>query len=1739
MKMRWLFKLGLLVGVGAAAIGCAEEREPINRVESMALPKTFFVGDDIQDPSDDPEFYTQAFIIDVPYGVGDGLLWTVGFGGLVARVRFEISQSFLIARISYERINDSDATGLDPAKKDGVIAGIWRIRSHFDIRRGYNPQTGEQMNIIEENQSDRSWFEREYIRVDWSTNLNTDSYDFDILSWIGIQGGHVFEPVAYEINDPSHPHAPHFSLEQGYFDIVNKAFAQPQMVDLSHLGWGIDKFPACWLPNDFFHGSDPVGSCNPIEVTIRQSFLRITDTDYEPAHWDGQKFAAYGAFYTDRYGASRHYGMRDEKWQRLINRFNIWERSHYYDDLVNMEGAITCGTPEMTGFGGDVHADFDENGTEDQCWEVAERLRDVHGIECDGGLCEGSRCDEFTNKCTLPYRARNAKPLAWYLTVPGTSEARFDANGNPDIFEADGTTLNPEKEKKFFGDMGVQMMLRYYEPTEWSALEWDTALRQAVQTARYAECRKTGGDPETCFNNYPTVMGQQQDNMDMVQLVREMNACVKKSGYAEGAVATCKAQVEGIGADRRYSAGVIGTVVDERVPKMVAMCHSPVRVGDDPLCGAPGTFARMGDMRYHQVNVIPQPQSPSPWGIMVSSIDPKTGEQIMMSANVFGQVTDFWAQRAVDYVRYIKGELSVEDVTDAKYVTDWIRAEQVSRTGGGGIMPQYTEQGLTQLLADAAGVDFDTMANVRTNWDSMKNTKGYAAVHQLDQMLRGVQASIDAPVSRRAITGARIQAAANTEFEAQLVSKPVLQRAGSVSADPGMMDFVSPLRMNNPQHEMEFKRMKEVALANRNMCVLDAEAMAPEGTSMAALADVLFDRKFSMDNVANLIPDFNDLDDRTRQIRRAEMVREFVARRSHYNVITHEIGHAIGLRHNFVGSSDATIFRPQYWQLRTKNGKVTTQCTRLNSNGEDCIGPRYFDPITPNEDSQLIHMFAHGSIMDYGGNTEVDLNGLAVHDFAAARMFYGETVAVYADDDVKLGAPFVTRMRKNDKGEGKEESIGLAGAVLAKMDNFGGITGMKPEVAVKGSRGPSTESYHYSSLDYKFGLLRDCYNVDNVGVYEPSDWNNEVDGPWDPLLDGHIVQVDGSYSRCGERPVDHVFWSELRHPNVSELNAVSGSGKYFYRGGPGVDPQDRLRVPYGFATDSWADLGNLSVYRHDLGADPYELFQFFISQQELGHIWSAYRRGRQAFSVRSVSGNIFDRYNAKMRDGAKGLGLYKTMFREMAVLLGYDYNKLTDAQFYAFFEDNVLASAMAFDHFARQYQRPHIGFHFTMPRTRTLKNPDKNISELDVWMAEDDAVASPEDNAERIVIPNGAAGSKYRNDVSIGGHLVNNALAEDQGEFDRDYTMNAGSYYDKIYAPILFAESVDNFISASRNDFVDPRYRSVALADVFPDGYRRFVGNMLTNDNYIKALRLTADAKGKPLTTNEGGTIVDPWKPGVSGKFIADPIVWTSWWPSDGPQSCVPSEGTWACIDPAGRQGVNPSPRIPEKFALLDSQVGWEQKKHLIAQTMLYLPENQHQWWLEQMRVYDLSRDVDPKFTTEVRFTNPLSGKHYVAKSYGKELIFGKKVEKGIAARVLEFANELVGEAFYVYDNQVDAYQKNDPNEPNYLEPEIFDALAPDQDHDGIRDWPTVAYDKVGAPAVRATLYDEYNRRMPDCNPLDPKEKEKPWDQQCVAASCSSNNRCVELESYIEVIFFLRQALDAYRLTDMSQRGIY
>ena len=204
-------------------------------------------------------------------------------------------------------------------------------------------------------------------------------------------------------------------------------------------------------------------------------------------------------------------------------------------------------------------------------------------------------------------------------------------------------------------------------------------------------------------------------------------------------------------------------------------------------------------------------------------------------------------------------------------------------------------------------------------------------------------------------------------------------------------------------------------------------------------------------------------------------------------------------------------------------------------------------------------------------------------------------------------------------------------------------------------------------------------------------------------------------------------------------------------------------------------------------------------------------------------------------------------------------------------------------------------------------------------------------------------------------------------------------------------------------------------------------------------------------------------------------------------------------------------PRLPTDTAVLDPQVGWEQQKFLIAWTLLYLPENQEMQWLDQMRLWELGSDADPGFARRIEL-HPPDGRVYVAKTFGTEDIFGETVQRGVAARVLEYANELMRRAYVTTD-------------------------GPDLDGDSVPDWYLPTYsDATGQPIVRwdptVAQIDEEGfiqaDGIPGCNATE--------NTEC---TCTANRACVELGHYLSVPAYMREALAAYHLGHPDARGVY
>jgi hypothetical protein len=1541
-KCRWSVRFGLGVLAAATVVGCARERDPINKVQANALAKKFFVGEMLNNGADDPEFYASTTVIDVPYGVQASIF--TGATGDLRRVKWEITEKVLNARLTYESIEGVDGKGARTTNSGQVVASF-AIDSHFDIRRDYNPQTGEELNVVTENTSDRPWYTREFMRVDWSSNKVESAYSFDPLSTLKLAGQEV-EPITYRVDDPSDPDAPVLDAEGGYFDVTNKVYIKPSLV------FGQ---PACYFPGSLVVGGTyPFGGCDSSEVKLRLSFLRVAqpgepgDRDFEPQEWDGARFNAHGAFTHDRLGYDRHFGVIDSKWHHLIQRYNIWQKSH---------ADVPCARQ-----GGDAHTDADRDGTEDECASVG----------------AGSRCDDIVGACTIPLARREIRTNAWHFNLSATDEVAFDS-------------------------------------TQRAAEEWDTALRLAVQAGRRVECERTAGaslagtrwEGQSCPSAFPI---DQRDDAE-VESVRALQACRRANSVADA----CPVDVNTVAA----------------LPNTIVLCHNPVQKTDHAACGGEALVTRPGDLRYHQVNVVPTPQTSSPWGYGPTSADPLTGEVIQASINVWNTVTDQAAQTLVDQVRWINGEIAPDKVTTGDYVQDWARAASAHVPGASSLMtPEAIDERIFGHAVGAPAPDVNRGALARQKLDVTKLNRDIAARSSvaMGQTGNGLPTT---PSGARAEADARLAMAKGTPIEAALVTAPWLQMAGIPQGkiDNDVLERASPLRGLDADNMAKVEQKVNAAFAAKGQCMM----MAPEPTGVVPLAKIMA-KKFPYDANASA----GD------QASRLDRMWNFVRGKLNYAVIAHEMGHTVGLRHNFASSFDSFNYRPQYWQLRTRGGQVTTPCTGPVADGAACVGPRYFDPLDKDEVDQMIWMWSQTSVMDYAGDPTQDTIGLGVYDYSAARAFYADVVDV-RNDGVKVprAAPSTAK-----------EAVG------AQM--FDLVDTVVRPLAHAFVSDTNNEPLHYSQWNTFFHLINNCEHVDTP---EPAGWNRERDGEFDPVFDGHVVRSE----RCERMPVDYVDWRDM----VSDTS-VDPRVNYdprFVVSRRAVDNQGRPRMPYAFGTDDAVEAGIPSTYQHDNGADVYEEIAFHDGLYEDRHIFDNFRRGRVNFSIAGAYNRAVSRYHNKIAGIAQQYSfIHDFILRDAAANQGAPYNDLVAAYegHGGFLRDFAVASALAFDHFARVLTRPQPGPHSLVGSDPVLRPVDG--AEI--------GTSFPRD----VDIPQGS--TAIAGDVSFGGRPIQNSVVSSSGYWNVN---QAGSYYEKTHAIFsLLAQGMGSG-NWSRLEGVDSRWLSSNIGNTYPNGVRQLLGALLTEDQELYAPRVAARGSGLP------DVIVD----GVRNtKFPRGPLGWISFASPSGPAVCWPANGIQVCTDGQG-MAVGDVAAAPTSSLAVDPELGFEIQKFVLFYAYVFLPGNQRNDWVDMLRISRLGSDSSPSYAPSemIEWKDPQTGYRYLAKRFGDEQLIGKKYDKGMGAKMLQWANHLASKA----------YAPNDPAAPIDLETGRF--VYRTDDH--------------GQPVVLA----------------DAETRVAPADPAHV--TCEENHYCVQLRNYRGLLDYSRDTAARLGFPDPWLNGIY
>lgn len=380
--MKW-FKgtsKGLVAATLAALLfpvaACVQDVGDIDRTQANSLSKEQFHG----------VWYYVKTVSDIPYSSAFTFQGETNFGNS-AKVIFDVQEKLLVAYPILETVKGSEGKLVkqkirrywDKDRRDEFIevyvsspVAMWPITSHFDIKREYSTATGEQTNVISENTSDRPWYLRDYVRVDWGSEMVRET-GF-------ITGSASAQPVHYvqdwEANGLN-PDAPTF--EADYFDIVTKYFATPS-------------YNACAA-----YGQAP-GDCAGAIVKVRHSFkMALPDDDFITRVYTNREHQEkFGYFQAERHDYDHFDGVTESGRDYKAQLWNLWRKSQTFEPAFGKDGKpIACIT----------NVDCDEG---QRC--VAEKW------------FEDGRCMVGT---PLPYKERGLNPIMYHLSTshPGLAPA--------------------------------------------------------------------------------------------------------------------------------------------------------------------------------------------------------------------------------------------------------------------------------------------------------------------------------------------------------------------------------------------------------------------------------------------------------------------------------------------------------------------------------------------------------------------------------------------------------------------------------------------------------------------------------------------------------------------------------------------------------------------------------------------------------------------------------------------------------------------------------------------------------------------------------------------------------------------------------------------------------------------------------------------------------------------------------------------------------------------------------------------------------------------------------------------------------------------------------------------------------------------------------------------------------------------------------------------------------------------
>jgi len=1074
--------------LAVSASGCVQP-EDINRVQPNLMKKSDLTG----------EWFLLDTMTKTPYAATNGF---AGYQGAVDRGVFEIEEGHLYLYRTYEFVQgveaqgmkgDTDTPMLDEDGNplfytrtfpDGTTQEIqryiyrsaplarWVIKAHVDVRRSYNPGTGEESNVISEDSSEKYWYQRDYIRVDFGADTVYNRKKLSSFTALGDANGYVKTGV-YEGEVAAEGLQFRVEDDGNYMDWVTRyRYAPPQMY-LN--GWG-------WVPRCLFYAwyTGAYYECDVEEINVRTSMRRVDPNNtYQALDYSDHMMSRFGFFRTHRQQWDENFGSTFSDATHQANRWDMWQE-WILDEQGNPQYDVMITKPIVYYLSQDFPAELMPGSLDlaDQ-WNklFVELVRDLKGDptfdEPMWVLCENNSADV---------------------------QNRLQVDPNALVAETDPALCGDMDKIKYLGDLRYTQLNSVNEPTQYGLYGYGPSAQ----------------DPLT---------GQ----------TFHANANMYTGNIRQGA-RTAVDMIE-------YEAGVQSFRDITQAEHITTMTKGEALKGTQR---SPKRYASVQDAQFAAMGTI-----------QATTAAALTGSPLPMDETNWAKAraTRLLDDESIDWV--------------------WKNADMASLAG----VPVFD----LEEIGDADGLlkdlvhpthMLDTEAMVRERIADQER-KGLAAIDMaasFDDTTRGLALEYKAVYDKAVCEGVQTKMLDGEDliFDLSAFDEPGApcsftdETTGEITTDASACD------------EDQICTFLDQGEVQRKYC------LTPCNT-----ADVLdqlrseIRRVNQISNQAYWDPNalYADVkDDRVRASQLAlrgliEPVRESVFDdvfdRIWSTVALHEVGHTMGLRHNFASSTDALNYHAEYWDLKgTEDSEGNWYPTNL------------WERESRNQVSQRMRENQQTTVMEYGSGFNSRYKGLGTWDYGAIYFAYGGLLSVF-----------------NNPPDMTQFAVDLEEPEDTDPTNFGLTVRIEQPLA------KVLRKRHHTNFPELFGGVDNMYDRSAV-PWQDLTYMAETETDADGLTTQACSEVTDSCAMVACDMFDDRYSSDMC-PEAGSFCRPFPSGFYCTK-------PDMVEVPIRFCSDEYNSRSPTCQTR-DEGADSFETVINSIDDYEAYWPFRAYKRDNALF----------------------------------------------------------------------------------------------------------------------------------------------------------------------------------------------------------------------------------------------------------------------------------------------------------------------------------------------------------------------------------------------------------------------------------------------------------------------------------------------------------------------------------------------